>query len=54
MGEECNPHLHNVVILVLGIAILLMSLGTRDLMGDANVAEKGIKSRIPHPNLIGP
>jgi membrane protein required for beta-lactamase induction len=40
MNKKSEAHLHNVVILVLGIAILLMSLGTRDLMGDANVAKK--------------
>jgi hypothetical protein len=54
VGKKSEAHLHNVMMLALSISILLMSVRTRELMGDANVAEKGIKSRIPHPNLIGP
>jgi hypothetical protein len=43
MSKKGEAHLHNVAMLALGVTILLMSVGTRDLMGDANVAEKIIK-----------
>jgi hypothetical protein len=38
MSKKGEAHLHNVAMLALGVTILLMSVGTRDLMGDANVA----------------
>jgi hypothetical protein len=46
MSKKGEAHLHNVAMLALGVTILLMSVGTRDLMGDANVAEKIIKPLI--------
>jgi hypothetical protein len=46
VGMKSEAHLHNVMMLALDISILLMSVRTRDLIGDAKVAEKGIKSLI--------
>jgi hypothetical protein len=42
MGKKGEAHIHNVAMLALDVAILLMIVGAIDLMGDANVAEKGI------------
>jgi hypothetical protein len=43
VSKKSETHLHNVVMFTLGSAILLMDVGTRDLMGNVNVAKKGIK-----------
>jgi hypothetical protein len=51
VGKKSDVHLHNVVMLTLDISILLRSVKIRDLMGDANVAKKGIKLLV-FPTLI--
>jgi hypothetical protein len=40
MGKKSDTHLDNVMMLALGITILLMGVGTRDLMRDANITKK--------------
>jgi hypothetical protein len=51
MGKKGEAHIHNVVMLALGVAILLMSVGAIDLMGDANVAEKELSLSYSSPQL---
>jgi hypothetical protein len=46
MGEECNPHLHNVVMFSLGSTILLVCMRARHMMGYSNGSKKLIQSFI--------
>jgi hypothetical protein len=54
MGKKSDTRLDNVMMLALGITILLMGVGTRDLMRDANITKKGIKFLVfPTPIRLG-
>jgi hypothetical protein len=49
MGKQGKPHLHNVTMLAFSGTILLMSVGARDVVRDANGVEK--RSLISHTHL---
>jgi hypothetical protein len=41
MGEKCKPHLHNVVMFLLGCTVLLMCMRARHMMENSNGSKKG-------------
>jgi hypothetical protein len=43
MSQKSEPHLHNVALFTLSNTILLVSMRTRHLVGNANIMKKEIK-----------
>jgi hypothetical protein len=43
MSQKSEPHLHNVAMFTLSNTILLVSMRTRHLVGNANIMKKEIK-----------
>jgi hypothetical protein len=49
MAKKSETHLYNVTMLALGGNVLLIGVGARDLMRDANVTKKRISFSYSSP-----